>query len=383
MTRLIVGNLDCEVAWAGGPALPAAVTARLALLATTLRVFADHDDDRLWLPAPVAPTAVPVDGAPRPRLEHGPLRLAGARRLTAWGALAAPAHDRDHDHAHAHDHAPPPADASWRELVRALPPPPAAIARAASDRRLALALAAELGVALPGARAVASVDELREHLAAGGAAASPTGAWVAKAPLTAAGRDRVRRVGPDVDAATATRLTRLLAVHGALVVEPWMARTLDVGQAGVVLAADRALVLPPHRGVCDSAGVVRALLIDDAAALPPAHARALAAATAAVAARLGALGYRGPFVVDAFAHADGFHPLGEINPRLTFGLVARAWAEHVDQPLLLGLGGPPPPGARALVAAPDGSPAAWAHAGSSSSLSSAVASLSKPSLASR
>lgn len=376
MTRLIVGNLDCEVAWAGGPALPAAVTARLALLATTLRVFADHDDDRLWLPAPVAPTAVPIDGAPRPRLEHGPLRLAGARRLTAWGALAA----HDHDHAVT----PPAADAGWRELVRALPPAAAAIARAASDRRLALALAAELGVGLPGARAVTSVDELRAHLAAGGAAASPTGAWVAKAPLTAAGRDRVRRVGPDVDAATATRLGRLLAVHGALVVEPWMARTLDVGQAGVVLAADRALLLPPHRGVCDSAGVVRALWIDDAdAALPPAHARALATATAAVAARLGALGYRGPFVVDAFAHADGFHPLGEINPRLTFGLVARAWAEHVGQPLLLGLGGPPPPGARPLVHAPDGSAAAWAHAGSSSSLSSAVASLSKPSLASR
>ncbi|MBP6847263.1 MAG: hypothetical protein KA201_26115 [Kofleriaceae bacterium] len=381
MTRLIVGNLDCEVAWAGGPALPAAVTARLALLATTLRVFADHDDDRLWLPAPVAPTAVPIDGAPRPRLEHGPLRRAAARHLTAWGALAA--RDADHDHDHAPPPAPPAADAGWRELVRALPPAPAAIARAASDRRLALALAAELGVGLPGARAVASVDELRAHLAAGGAAASPTGAWVAKAPLTAAGRDRVRRTGPDVDAATATRLGRLLAVHGALVVEPWMARTLDVGQAGVVLAADRALLLPPHRGVCDGAGVVRALLVDDAAALPPAHARALAAATAAVAARLGALGYRGPFVVDAFAHADGFHPLGEINPRLTFGLVARAWAEHVGQPLLLGLGGPPPPGARPLVHAPDGSAAAWCHAGSSSSLSSAVASLSKPSLASR
>lgn len=380
MSRLIVGNLDCEVAWAGGPALPAAVTARLALLATTLRVFADHDDDRLWLPAPVAPTAVPADGAPRPRLEHGPLRRGDARRVTTWGALA-------DDHAHVHDHdaaAPAPAPtAAWRDAVRALPPPPAAIARAASDRRLALAIAAELGVGLPGARAVTSVDELRAHLAAGGAAASPTGAWVAKAPLTAAGRDRVRRTGADLDAATATRLARLLALHGALVVEPWMARTLDVGQGGVVLAADRALLLPPHRGVCDSAGVVRALAIDEDVGLTPAHARALAATTAAVAARLGALGYRGPFVVDAFAHADGFHPLGEINPRLTFGLVARAWAEHVGQPLVLGLGGPPPPGARPLVHAPDGSAAAWAHAGSSSSLSSAVASLSNPSLASR
>ena len=56
MTRLWLGNLDCEVEWAGGPALPAAVIARLALLATTLRVFVDDDRERLWLPAPIAIT---------------------------------------------------------------------------------------------------------------------------------------------------------------------------------------------------------------------------------------------------------------------------------------------------------------------------------------
>ena len=340
---MIVANLDCEVEWSGGPALPAAVTARLALLATTLRVFA-VDGTPLWLPGPVEPRALTADG-PRPRLDHGPRPTAPA---LAWGASA--------DFA-APPSAPPPTTADWRAL---LPPPgPVAIARAVNDRRFALALAQQLGVALPGARVVASVDELRAHLAAGGADASPTGAWVAKAPLTAAGRDRVRRRGADLDDATTTRVRRLLALHGALVFEPWMDRTVDLGQGGVVLGPDAARILPPHRGVCDSAGVIRALAIVDGLDVDPADLARLAAVVAAVAAALGRAGYRGPFVVDAFVHAGGLHPLGEINARLTFGLVARAWAEHLGTPLTLGLGGPPPPAARPLAIGPDGSAAAW------------------------
>ncbi|MBK9032472.1 MAG: hypothetical protein IPL61_14375 [Myxococcales bacterium] len=348
MSRLIVGNLDCEVAWAGGPALPPAVVARLALLATTLRVLTDDDDDRVWLPAPIAADQVPRDGVARPRWLHGPRADLGP--ATAWGA-----------HADAPGAAPtaPGPEVGWRDALHALPPASVPIARQVNDRRFALALATELGVALPGARVIATVAALRAHLAAGGADASPTGAWVAKAPLTAAGRDRVRRHGRALDDATATRIARLLAIHGALVVEPWMARTVDVGQGGVVLDRDRALVLPPHRGICDAGGVVRALAIDDGAALTTDQRATLAAVVATVAARLGAAGYRGPFVVDAFAHADGFHPLGEINARLTFGLVARAWAERLGRPITLGLGGPPPPTATALVHAADGSAAAW------------------------
>jgi hypothetical protein len=340
---VIVANLDCEVEWSGGPALPAAVTARLALLATTLRVFA-VDGAPLWLPGPVAPRAVTADG-PQPRLCGGPRPRAPA---LAWGASvgfdAAPA-------------APPSPVTDWRALLG--PPPPVAIARAVNDRRFALTLADQLGVALPGARVIASLDELRAHLAAGGADASPTGAWVAKAPLTAAGRDRVRRRGAELDDATATRVSRLLAIHGTLVVEPWMARTVDLGQGGVVLGPDDVRLLPPHRGVCDSAGVIRALAIDDELEVEPTDLARLAEVVGAVGVALGRAGYRGPFVVDAFVHAGGLHPLGEINARLTFGLVARAWAEHLGTPLTLGLGGPPPANARPLALAPDGSAAAW------------------------
>ncbi len=357
MTRLLVGNLDCEVEWANGPALPAAVTARLALLATTLRAFARDDDDRLWLPAPVPPTAVPQDGAPRPRLEHGPLAR-GTATVLAWGATArldaaassaadAPLVD------------PATVGADWQAALAHAPRTSSVIARAANDRRFALALAVERGVALPGARVIESVTELRAHLAAGGADASPDGSWVAKAVWTAAGRDRVRRRGAVVDDATATRVARLLEVHGALVFEPWLTRRLDVGQGGVVLTADHAVLLPVHRGLCDDGGVVRGLVIDDVADLGAADRATLTDTVTAVAARLGQLGYRGPFVVDGFVHDRGLHPLGEINARLTFGLVARAWAERLGTSLALGLDGVLPADGTALVHAPDGSAAAW------------------------
>lgn len=331
---MIVANLDCEVAWANGPALPGAVAARLALLATTLRIFG-RDGDVLWLPAPVHATWRPAgDTGPAPRL--------------VWGAAATSRPD----------------DIRWADDARVAPADRAAVARTVNDRRFAAALATELGVALPGACVIGSVDELAAHLAAGGAGASPTGAWVCKALWTAAGRDRVRRTGDVLDDATRTRLARLLAVHGALVFEPWMARTLDVGQGGRV-SDDGISLLPPHRGVVDDSGVIRGIVVDDGAgaALEPAE-RALLADTARRAGQaLSAAGYRGPFVVDAFVHEHQgrrtFHPLCELNARLTFGLVARAWADRRGASLMLGLGGPLPAGGTPLVVDENKTPVAW------------------------
>ena len=66
--------------------------------------------------------------------------------------------------------------------------------------------------------------------------------------------------------------------------------------------------------------------------------RALESATHAVGKRVAEHGYRGPFGIDAWRYrdADGethFHPLGEINARLTFGLVAHALVERLKKPL--------------------------------------------------
>jgi hypothetical protein len=56
---------------------------------------------------------------------------------------------------------------------------------------------------------------------------------------------------------------------------------------------------------------------------------------------LTAAGYHGPFGIDAWRYrtADGdiaFHPLGEINARMTFGLVARTLVDCLREPLGLG-----------------------------------------------
>lgn len=353
--RLVVGNLDCEVEWAGGPALPGAVLDRLALLATTLRIFATGDDDALWLPRAVDPARLPPDGAPHPRLITGP--LPAAHDHLAWGASGRlPTGSPRTVLAHECDGR----GYGWRGMLGALPLAPVEVARAVNDRRFALAVAEELGVALPGTCVVASVDALRAHLAHGGADASPTGAWVAKAPIAAAGRDRVRRTGATIDDATAVRLGRLLAVHGALVFEPWMDRTLDVSIGGLVLEdGAAALLLPPHRGVCDATGVIRAIVIDDGEAMSADERLRLVAVARHVAESLAHHGYAGPFVIDAWRHGGGLHPLGEINARLTFGLVARAWAEHRGEPLAFGLGGVAPEGASSLIATSNGAPAAW------------------------
>jgi hypothetical protein len=376
---LLIGNLDCEVTWTRGPALPREVLERLALLATTLRVLAPgdvcDDDVALWLPAPVRAEAVlAVRGVARPLLVSG--ALPRAARLLPWGALevatAPPASGLPPPASRLLPPAsglpppasglPPPSTVAWREALWSLPIAPVAVARAASDRRLAATIASELGVGLSGSRTISTVDELRAHLRAGGADASPSGTWVVKAIVTSAGRERVRRTGAALDDATATRVARLLARHGALVFEPWLERLADVAIGGVVLAETRALVLPPHRPWCDRAGVVRGVIVDDGEALGRSWHAELARVAAAVAARLGTLGYRGGFVVDALVHraAGGprLQPLVEINPRLTFGLVARAWAERTGL-RVLGLGGPPPPSAVPLVLDDRGAWAAW------------------------
>jgi hypothetical protein len=345
---LVVGNLDCELAWAGGGSLPRHVARKLAAASTLLRaVVPDGDEAALWAPGPVDMTRCPaVTGSPPWRVVDA---IDGASAIP-WGATPAVA---------------PRAavvDGPWRDQLAALAPAVAA-ARAASDRRLAHAVAARLGCGMSGSRTIATVDELAAHLAALAPAA-----WVVKAPLTAAGRDRVRRRGPELDAATATRVRRLLDHFGALVFEPWLDRVADLGQPGLVTGPSSWRLLPAHVLHSDPTGGFAGITIpadDDLAAIPAAHRARLADIAATVAAELAALAYRGPFTIDAFVHRDagGDHlvPLVEINPRLTFGLVARAWSERLATPLTLRLAeSAPPPGALVLLTpATDDLTAAW------------------------
>ena len=208
-------------------------------------------------------------------------------------------------------------------------PDHASQARAANDRRLALAVHERLGTLLPGQRAVTRIDDLPQ-----------AGAWVAKAPWTAAGRDRIHGNGPPTGEQR-VYAGRLLQRCGALLVEPWLERTLDLGVTAR-LDAGRVTASPPHTLLCDARG---AFLGIDLAEPPLAreHRAQLDAFVAAAGDALATTGYAGPFTVDAFVHPGGLHAC-EINARHTFGHVARALGARV-----LGFG-PPPPGAHVLVA---------------------------------
>jgi hypothetical protein len=218
-------------------------------------------------------------------------------------------------------------------------------AKPANDRRLALAVGA-----LPGARAITSIDEL-----------ALAGPWVAKVPWTAAGRDRARGEGPP-SPELRTRLSRLLAAAGALVVEPWCARILDVGTCATVDASGAVTAEPPHGLLVDARG--NFLGIDLAPPpLAPAERALLDERVAAAGAAIARTGYTGPFAVDAFAYVDGagarrFHAPCEINARTTFGWIARAYGKRLGA-TRLGLAGEPPPGARVLIAPAADGVTAW------------------------
>jgi hypothetical protein len=311
----LLGNLDCESHWAG-VALPAAVQHRISLYATLLASLApDGDRSEIWVPA-----------------EVDPARLLAHPGWTPPVVRAPPA--------------PPPDafDLAWAD-------PSAA---AANDRSRALAIASELGVALPGARVVASLAELDAHL---GAFAGP---WICKARWTAAGRDRARGAGA-LTGELRTRVTRMLARFGPLVFEPWLDRVVDLGVCGELTAGEVRL-LEPHRILTDPRGGF--LGIELAPGLDRELADSLCAVARAAAGRLAAqTGYRGRFAIDAFVYrspehsAPRLHPLCEINARHSFGWIAHALARRLGA-RRLGFEARPP-GATVLIAPGPDRVTAW------------------------
>jgi hypothetical protein len=260
------------------------------------------------------------------------------------------------------------------------------VAARVNDRRFCLELAGALGRALPGARTVCSADELAEHLRSGAFDAGG-GAWVAKAPWSAAGRHRVVASGAEGlrDAELRRRIERLLERSGALVVEPWVERTADYGAAGLVHADGRVELLGTHRLEVDRRGAFTGVVLEGPAPMGPAEPAdpgedaALESTLETVGRRLAGAGYVGPVGIDGFTWRDPrgavhVHPLSEINARLTFGLVARALLERVaavaaegppvSATLRLGRcgeGGDAPGGSRSieLLAATAEAPGAW------------------------
>lgn len=335
---LVLGNLDCEARWAG-VTLPRRVQARISAAATLLRFLFD-EPIALWTPAPVDPRRVPaLPQAPVPHLVSGPPPRAAH---AAWAAFAG-------------QRLPSP-----RDRYQLGAPASLAVATQVNDRRFAAALERELQLAVPGACEIRSSGELAEHLARGGAHASPTGQWLCKAPLTAAGRDRVLGQGP-LDATCARAATRLLARFSVLLFEPYLERVADLGVCAVA-TADGVVQRPPHTLLTSARGGFLGIRTG-APPLTSAQSEELTRVVDHAGRALAAAGYRGPFAVDAFVHRalDGrlqLRALCEINARLSFGWIAAALAERLGT-RELGFSAEPPPGATVLVAPAPDDAAAW------------------------
>lgn len=248
-------------------------------------------------------------------------RIAALRRR--WRAAGGPGEPAGEEALDA-----PVAEAVWR-----LPPADPAVVARVAHRGFAFELARERGWALPGAGLAQDVAEVERRVE--GLDPSGETGWVAKGAYSAAGRERVFGEGRgDLrERETRLRLESLLERHGSVLVEPWVERTADFGCAGLVTAAGTRLVTL-HGQQVDARGVFRGIvpLPSDFLPLPAAERERIGAAFHAAADALRAAGYRGPFGIDAFrwlrSGASGgrgeLHPLVEINPRLTFGLVAEA-----------------------------------------------------------
>ncbi|CAN5819856.1 hypothetical protein BH11MYX3_BH11MYX3_37990 [soil metagenome] len=290
---MIHANLDAEARWAGG-ALPAKVAARVSYYAALTAALAPEAAE-VWAPAAV---------------DASRIRLPVAMRVGM----------------------PPRADLVWAQEG----------AKAANDRRLATALAAEHGIGVSGAKAITSADEI-----------DLAGSWVVKAPWTSAGRDRAFGDGAPI-AEQRTRIARLFERYGALVVERWMPRILDVGMCATIDATGNVAAEEPHRLITDARGTFLGIDLAPPALEPEERAR-LTAFVRAIGPRLG---YAGPIALDAFLAEPGRQLcVCEINARYSFGWIARALHRRHGT-TRLGFSAAPP-GARELIAPADDGITAW------------------------
>lgn len=302
--RLILANFLAEddlarLVRVGRPRTPSRETLRTVsgLAALLLRAFG-REGDRLW---------APDSGRAEPAAEV----LAWCETPEAVALRKRPRRLLD-------------AEAPLHELLWQLPTASPEVVAAVNHRGFHLRVAEELGCALPGARMVESLADLHRV----------PGPWVVKAPYSASGRSRyIHREGSAVTDPKARRtVERLFELHGPLLFEPWMERTADFG-CSALLTPSGLRILGFHRQTVDRKGQFAGI------ELPAEVPTGMRRVVEGVADALRRAGYAGPFGIDAWEHKtpDGgvaFHPLGEINARMTFGLVARVLVER------LGIEGP-------------------------------------------
>lgn len=203
-------------------------------------------------------------------------------------------------------------------LAPSLPAPSLSVLREANGR----AFCARVGQTLPGAAYVYSMEVLEEIVRDAG----PEQELVLKRPFGFAGRDRRRVVGGVLDPSTAGFAARSFRIGEGLQVEPWLRRIRDVARHGYLAEDGRLMKGPLMEQRCDALGRWQGSAPADPSGAPlrPEHARQLEEELERAGHALSAIGYFGPFGIDAFeyerAHGGpGFQPRSEINARFSMG----------------------------------------------------------------
>ena len=336
MTRLILGNFDCDLEFRGASSetLPHEALRVISPLTTLMRVFAE-EGDALWTPAPVDPECVTeVEGVSRPTLVSGPLPEQGAlSALLAWAETGSVARLRPRFKA-----PPPSVEPDVSTKLWNLRPPRAAVVADVNHRGFCLEVARSLGCMLEGACLLRDLTELDRHLANVGADASTLGSLVLKAPWSSSGRDRVILGSNDLnDPVRRARIEKLFAENSELICEPWMERHGDFGCAALI-DDDVELIGLHSQEVDPRDGRFLGLLLEVGerpfSRLGVMERITLEETAREVGARLKGKGYRGPFGLDAWRYKTRsgelcFHPLGEINARMTIGLLAHLLVRRI------------------------------------------------------
>ena len=308
MTRLVVANLDAEAEF-GGRVLSSRAREAAGVFGALMASFCE-EGDALWLPVEGAselPEIHTRDGE-CPTVVCGGLANIAARydELVAWCET--------------------PRVSAARTTPGSVSPDTVA---ALHNRRFAHEVARDVGLVLPGTRWVTSRGDLMAAAREEGSASPTHAGWIAKAPMSAAGRERW---SGRLDAGGLTAATRLVETHGAALLEPRCERIDDFGWVGWIDDAGSSTV-GVHRLLVDIRGRFGGIEIPDG--LPLDLAGQLESVGLDVGARLHARGLRGGYGIDAWRWRgpDGrvaFHPLGEINARMTMAHVARQWQRRAS-----------------------------------------------------
>jgi hypothetical protein len=218
-------------------------------------------------------------------------------------------------------------EALRRRGIERPPAPSLAVLRSVNHRRFC----AQLGILLPGAQYVDTIEECERAIAR----FSPTGLWLLKRPFGFAGRGRRRVARGRLDPSARAFVIASLRRGEGLQVEPWVERRGDFAWHGH-LSRDGHLVLgDPTEQRCDEHGAWVATTCAAKGALSSNERALLASAVEETGHACRAAGYFGPFGVDAFRWVDergrlNFHPRSEINARYSMGWATGMGARRPD-----------------------------------------------------